>query len=602
MTASSPTMRRPLPTRTYMARMWRTAPALCLAHGFLWDAVNLLGLGRGFLVARFLDILAENGPRRDLIQVVALVVAMAVALTLLTLMAGYSEIQMRFHMSGLVRFNLLRRLLDRPGALPLPYPIGQTISRFRDDAYAAEDVIDWTDEIIVHTLLGVVALFALSRIDWQIAIAVTIPLVTVVLISQLLGSRIARLREASSRATSDLAGAVGSLLAAAPAVQAAGAERAAIARLAALNEQRRLAMIRDAVAARAVEAISGGISGVATGVVMLVAASSLRSGDLSIGDFALFLLWIGFVSSLATDLGAYLAFYRQAGVAFRRLDAMLGDAPPATLVAPAPMQLRGALRPDPPVVNEPLPPLERLVLRGVAYRHPDQTPGIDRIDLRLDRGTLTVVTGRIGSGKTTLLRTLLGQLPRSAGTLHWNDIQIDDPAAAMTPPNVAYTPQIPRLFSETLRDNILLGAENDPEALEAATIGAVFERDVAGFPEGLETLVGTRGLRLSGGQVQRVAAARMLMSDPNLLVIDDLSSALDVETERTLWDRLLERQDRTILAVSHRRSALRLADQIIVMRDGRIVARGTLDELLVSSPDLRELWTTAEFADLPELA
>ena len=138
------------------------------------------------------------------------------------------------------------------------------------------------------------------------------------------------------------------------------------------------------------------------------------------------------------------------------------------------------------------------------------------------------------------------------------------------PPRAGYVAQTPRLFSDTLRENIHLGLPEDPAALDAAIHGSVLRpRPCRPLDDGLETAVGSRGVKLSGGQVQRAAAARMLVRRPELLVIDDLSSALDIETEHELWDRLVANHEVTCLAVSHRRAALSRADHIIVLSEGR---------------------------------
>ncbi len=118
------------------------------------------------------------------------------------------------------------------------------------------------------------------------------------------------------------------------------------------------------------------------------------------------------------------------------------------------------------------------------------------------------------------------------------------------------------------------------------------ERDLEELESGLDTTIGTRGVKLSGGQAQRSAAARMFIREPELLVFDDLSSALDVETERVLWERIFQQEQRTCLVVSHRRSVLQRADQIIVLKAGAVEAIGKLEQLLQESEEMQRLWQT----------
>jgi ATP-binding cassette subfamily B protein len=261
--------------------------------------------------------------------------------------------------------------------------------------------------------------------------------------------------------------------------------------------------------------------------------------------------------------------------------------PPRELVNDDEIHERGPLpSATPAVAAAAVEPLRELSVEGLTYHHADGTVGIEDVDLRLAAGTFTVVAGRVGSGKTTLLQAVLGLVP-ATGTIRWNGVAVDDPARFLIPPRTAYTPQVPQLFSETLGDNILLGWPGD---VDAAVRLAVLEDDVADMPDGLATMLGSRGVRLSGGQLQRTAAARMFVRAPELLVCDDLSSALDVHTEADLWERVLGDRRRTVLAVSHRRGVLARADQVVVLRDGRVADVGPLSELLERCEEMRRLW------------
>jgi ABC-type multidrug transport system fused ATPase/permease subunit len=386
------------------------------------------------------------------------------------------------------------------------------------------------------------------------------------LAATMFGPRLERSARQTVKARAAFATSLVSALSAARTVKLAGATRPVLAHLARLDTTRSARQrweIQVQVWARSTPSVLGGLLPIGAWAMYL-------SGTLSAGATLVAVATLGASRWFAWTTASLVSALPSARVWTQRTVAMGGEA--AYSAAVPGVDLSAGTAPAPP--SAPRHPLRRLELDGFSAVHEDGTVGVRDVDLSVDRGQLVLVVGPVGSGKSSLLRALAG-IVHHTGALRWNGEPVTEPEMFLRPNQIGYVAQLPRVLSGTVADNIRLGHDVDPVG---AVSTAQLDHDLAAAGGGLGLLIGHKGTRLSGGQLQRLALARALAPRTELLIADDVSSALDVTTELDLW-RALREHGVTVVGSTSKRAALAQADHVVVLLGGEAVAGGLWDEL-----------------------
>jgi ATP-binding cassette subfamily B protein len=477
------------------------------------------------------------------------------------------------HAGRRIEYRIREDLYARLISLDLPYysreRTGDLISRFSNDLTNVRMLLGFGYLNVVNTVIVYVsAIFLMGRINPFLTLCAVLPYPLMILLVKQVSRRIFYHSKRAQEELAALTSHAEESIAASVVVRAYRREESRIGAFRELAGRYLASSMRMANLRGIVIPFMASMGGLGTLIVLFVGGSRVISGVMTLGDFVAFTGYLAMLIWPTVVLGWILNLLQRGAVSMGRLNAVL-DARAVVAEDPSPAAV-GEIRGD-------------IEFRGLSFGY-NGDPLLKDISLRIEAGMKLGIVGPVGSGKTTLVRLIARLYPVADGMLFLDGTDINRLPLPALRDAIGFVPQESFLFSRTIGENIAYGREGSSSGdVEQAARLARLEGDVAGFPKGYDTLVGERGVTLSGGQKQRTAIARALLKNPAILILDDPLSAVDARTEEDILEGLAAFYgNRTVIIVSHRLSALRGCDLIIVLEEGRIAEQGTHAALLAA--------------------
>ncbi len=468
-----------------------------------------------------------------------------------------------------LRTKLMRQFLKMTPTFYEKNKTGDLMARSTNDLRALSETAGFGIMTLMDSTiyLGMLIITMGAFISWKLTLVAIIPLPILAYILQYLGKKIHERYMTAQQAFGDLNDNVLEAVAGVRVVRAYVQERSSEQEFAKMTED----VYEKNMHVEKIDALFMPFSKTFTSLTYMIGlgygAFLVSAQEMSLGNLVTFNVYLGMIVWPMFAIGELINVLQRGNASLDRVMETLNYEEDVK---------------DPDIPNDMLQP-DNIGFSNVTFQYPtSQTANLDSIKLHLERGETLGIVGKTGSGKTTFVKQLLREYPAGDGEIAFSGIGLETLTKGQVRDWIGYVPQDHVLFSRTVRENILFGRPEATAADIAETIRlSYFEKDLEMLPEGLNTLVGEKGVALSGGQKQRISIARALVKNPEILILDDSLSAVDAKTESKIIENIqAERSGKTTIITTHRLSAIQHADWIIVLDDGRVIEEGTHDDLL----------------------
>ncbi|MDZ7835101.1 MAG: ABC transporter ATP-binding protein [Alkalibacterium sp.] len=542
-----------------------------------------------FIIGRFIDGIVTGEMNRELLRTYSIQFAALVFITYgLDLIWGYGLFSGAYKLQQQMRSTLMRHFLRMRAPYFEKFRTGDLMARGTQDIRALADTAGYGMLVLMNATGFTVTLIVMMGItvSWALTFATVIPLLPMAYVVKVKGAQVDEAYEIAQKSFSSVNDDVLEMIDGMRVIRAYVKEADFIEKFkdqtsGLLKKNNRVSEI-SAIFAPTVK----GFAGLSTMIALSYGSILVARGVLSVGDIIAFQMYLGMMIWPIISVSELILILRQGSASMRRVEEITQTTDGLAFTGSVEAEKAADFQ-----------------FSDFTFKYTgSETINLDQIDLSLPEGKTLGIVGKTGSGKTTLIRQLLNQFPTGTGTFKMGHHPYSDYHDPSVRRMIGYVPQDHVLFSRSVRDNIAFGKQDatDEDILRSIRL-ASFEEDLANMEEGLDTMIGEKGVSISGGQKQRISIARALIKDPEILILDDSLSAVDAKTEQNIIRNIQRvRNDKTTIIVTHRLSAVKDADEIIVLDNGVIVERGTHTELIEAHGWYYDQFIKQEIRDKPE--